>query len=79
VARLIRSIIKNWSGIACFVILMKKSHERSQKPFIAAGGFLGLLCPMTYPAVFSPRKVNAKSGLIPEDDLPRMAKSQKMN
>jgi len=30
------------------------------------------------PAFFSPGKVNLKIGLIPEDDLPRMAKSQKM-
>jgi hypothetical protein len=30
------------------------------------------------PAFFSPRKVNLKIGLIPEDDLPRMVKSQTM-
>jgi len=28
------------------------------------------------PAFFSPRKVNLKIGLIPEDDLPIMVKSQ---
>jgi hypothetical protein len=27
------------------------------------------------PAFFSPRKVNLKIGLIPEDDLPRMTES----
>ncbi len=30
------------------------------------------------PAFFSPWKVNFKIGQIPEDDLPRMAKSRKM-
>jgi hypothetical protein len=30
------------------------------------------------PAFFSPRKVNLKIGLIPEDDLPRLAKSHRM-
>jgi hypothetical protein len=30
------------------------------------------------PAFFSPRKVNVKIGLIPEDDLPVMVKSWKM-
>jgi hypothetical protein len=30
------------------------------------------------PAFFSPQKVNLKKDLIPEDDLPRMVKSQMM-
>ncbi len=29
-------------------------------------------------SIFSPRKINLKIGLIPEDDLPRMARSRKM-
>jgi hypothetical protein len=57
-----------------------KSHERSITPFIAAKGFLGGLfqsqC-FQLLVFFSPRKVNLKISLIPEDDLPSMAKSQK--
>jgi hypothetical protein len=37
------------------------------KPFTAALGFLGWLCP---------RKINLKISLIPENDLLRLAKSQ---
>jgi hypothetical protein len=59
---------------------MIMSHERSLKPFTALKGFLGWLCPIkvTYWHFFRSRKVNLKTGLIPEDDLLGMAKSWEM-
>jgi hypothetical protein len=59
---------------------MIKSYDRSIKLFTVAEGFLGWLCPVkvTYPAFFSPPRVNLKITLIPEDDLTRIAKFRKM-
>jgi hypothetical protein len=58
---------------------MINSHERSIKPFTAAEGFLGKLCPIkvTYWVFRSPES-QLKISLISEDDVLRMAKSWKM-
>jgi hypothetical protein len=48
---------------------MLQSHESSKKPFTAANQ-------SELPAFFSTRQVNLKICQIPEDDLPRLAKSR---
>ncbi len=70
---LIRPGIINWrpGRLVFFLILMTQSHERSIKPFTTAW-ITGMALSIQIRHCILPNPT------IPEDDLPRMAKSRKM-
>ncbi len=90
VTRLIRSGIINWRPGNFLFILMIKSHERSIKPF-TVDFWDGFVQSKWLTSIFQSTEsqfknqanlrrwlTSTKNGQIPEDDLPRMAKSRKM-
>jgi hypothetical protein len=79
--RLIRSGKLNWrpdkfSKILITYKVSQEEHTTNYSGLRVSG--MALSKQSALPAFFSSQKINLKIGLIPEDDLPRMAKSRKM-